>query len=260
MKYILARENLEILRQFAWSNTLLAFDFDGTLAPMNTDPAKAALRPATRRILSEIVTRYPTVVISGRAARDAAIRLNGVKLHGVSGNHGLEPWDRSARYERLVRRWSRALESTIRQHRGVWVEDKRFSLAIHYRKCREKRKAVETIRESLATLGAMRVIGGKQVINVLPDGAPHKGIAIERMRARFQCDTAIYVGDDETDEDVFALEEPGRLLTIRVGPSRRSLASYFIRSQRETDTLLRQLSAFRRRPDNRRVEHHEAIA
>ncbi len=79
------------------------------------------------------------------------------------------------------------------------------------------------------------------MVNLLPTDAPHKGIALERARTRFACDTAIYVGDDETDEDVFALDQPGRLLTIRVGQKRESLASYFLRNQGEIDRLLETL-------------------
>ena len=50
------------------------------------------------------------------------------------------------------------------------------------------------------------------------------------MRGALGCDTALYVGDDETDEDVFALDEPGRLLTVRVGnaPSR---AAFYLQRQ-----------------------------
>jgi trehalose 6-phosphate phosphatase len=53
-----------------------------------------------------------------------------------------------------------------------------------------------------------------------------------------RCDTAIYVGDDETDEDVFALDQPGRLLTIRVGRGRGSHAAYYLRAQAAVDDLL----------------------
>ena len=94
----------------------------------------------------------------------------------------------------------------------------------------------------------MRVIGGTQVVNILPKGAPHKGIALERERDRLRCETAIYVGDDETDEDVFGLDQPGRLLTIRVGARAGSAASYFIRRQADVDELLRALIGARRRP------------
>ena len=87
------------------------------------------------------------------------------------------------------------------------------------------------------------------MINLLPRGAPHKGIALERERERLGCDTAIYVGDDETDEDVFALGQPGRLLTIRVGASPSSAASYYLRGQADVDGLMRFLLLARQKPN-----------
>ena len=74
-----------------------------------------------------------------------------------------------------------------------------------------------------------------------------------RERERLRCDTAIYVGDDETDEDVFALDQPGRLLSIRVGAKQASAASYCVRGQAEVDGLLRALINLRRGADARRV-------
>ena len=79
------------------------------------------------------------------------------------------------------------------------------------------------------------------MVNVLPEGAPHKGLALESLRRRAGCDTAIYVGDDQTDEDVFGYRTPWPLLGIRVGRSRTTSASYCIRDQKEIDLLLRAL-------------------
>jgi trehalose 6-phosphate phosphatase len=86
---------------------------------------------------------------------------------------------------------------------------------------------------------------GKLVVNLLPDGAPHKGIALEELRAREGADTAVFVGDDVTDEDVFELDRPGKLLGIRVGQSRSSAAPFYIRNQLEVDALLERLVACR---------------
>jgi trehalose 6-phosphate phosphatase len=91
----------------------------------------------------------------------------------------------------------------------------------------------------------VRVIGGKLVFNVVSRRAPHKGLALLAARDRAGCDTAFYIGDDETDEDVFSIEEPGRLVTVRVGMSRRSQARYFIRGQTEIDALLEALISCR---------------
>jgi trehalose 6-phosphate phosphatase len=129
---------------------------------------------------------------------------------------------------------------------GVDVEDKRFSLAVHYRRSRRKRDARKAIYDTVNALPfRMRTIPGKLVVNVVPERAPHKGDALLELRAKEGADTAIYVGDDATDEDVFMLDQPGRLLSIRVGLARSSSASYFLRNQREIDALLARLARLR---------------
>jgi trehalose 6-phosphate phosphatase len=255
MKHILARANRDVLRQFACSRMLLAFDFDGTLAPIVPAPEQAVMRPDTRSLLEALARRYPCVVISGRARADAVRRLRGVEAVEVIGNHGIEPWQTSSRGLLLVRRWRRVLERELAPFAGVTVEDKVHSLAVHYRRSREKKKARAAILRVAAALGDLRLIRGKQVVNLLPTDAAHKGIALERARARFACDTALYVGDDETDEDVFALDQPGRLLTIRVGRKRHSGASYFLQNQAEIDRLLEALLGDA--PPRRRPTHTE---
>jgi trehalose 6-phosphate phosphatase len=241
MRHILARANRDVLRQFACSRVLLAFDYDGTLAPIVPAPDQAVMRPETRALLEALARRYPCVVISGRARADAIRRLRGVEAVEVIGNHGIEPWQTSRCSLRVVRQWRVVLERRLAPLPGVTVEDKVYSLAVHYRRSREKKRARAAILRAAAALGDVRLVRGKQVVNLLPTDAPHKGIALERARARFACDTAIYVGDDETDEDVFALDQPGRLLTVRVGRKRQSLASYFLRNQGEIDRLLETL-------------------
>lgn len=252
VKNILSRANREVLEQFACSNVLLAFDFDGTLAPIVADRDEAAMRAATRARLAELSKLYPIVVISGRGQADVHRRLDRTGVHDVVGNHGIEPWKATSRLEEEVRRWLPVLRERLSSMRGVKIEDKGFSVAIHYRQSREKRRARAAIHETALELGDIRVIGGNQVANLLPLGAPHKGLALERERRGHGCDTAIYVGDDETDEDVFGLEQPGRLLAIRVGAKRSSQAAYFIRSQNEIDELLRVLAALRPAERNRR--------
>jgi trehalose 6-phosphate phosphatase len=249
MRNILCRANHEVLQQFAWSRVLLAFDYDGTLAPIVSQPERAIMRHTTRRLLEELVKRYPCMVISGRAQRDAMRLLQGIGVHKIVGNHGAEPWHGTNRIVNKSDHWRRVLGDRLSGLRGVKIEDKGLSIAIHYRQSREKKRARSAILEAVSALGEIRLIGGNQVINILPQGAPHKGMALERERALLKCDTAIYVGDDETDEDVFALDQPGQLLTIRVGQRRSSAAAYFIESQRRIDDLLRILLRLRQEAD-----------
>lgn len=252
MRYLFGPRNVGVLQQFAWSHVLIGLDFDGTLAPIGLDVRTAMMRPATKRALERVAARYPTVVVSGRAKRDVARRLQGTGLRAVAGNHGMEPWEDADKFERAVARWLPLLRRSLGRLPGVIIENKRYSIAIHYRLSRNKREARRAIHRAIVRLGPVRVIGGKQVVNVLPEGAPHKGLALERLRTRLGCDTALFLGDDQTDEDVFGLDAPGRLLSIRVGRKRNSRATYFIRNQAEATRLLNALASYRNGNESRR--------
>jgi trehalose 6-phosphate phosphatase len=254
MKRLLAPHNLEVLAQFAWSRVLVAFDFDGTLAPIVAERDQARMRQTTSLLLDQVCRLYPCAVISGRSRGDVAERTNGAPLCHILGNHGLEPGKHMAEFERQIATVRPLLEAALANLSSVDVEDKRFSLAVHYRRSREKRAARRAIHAAVLALPIpMRTIPGKLVINVLPDKAPHKGDALTHLRALERADTAIYVGDDATDEDVFELDQPGRLLSVRVGHSSGSAANYYVRDQREVDTLLRRLVSYRREAGRRQA-------
>jgi len=248
MRYLLSSRNVGVLAQIAWSRVLLAFDFDGTLAPIVADRRGAAMRKRTGQLLARACALYPCAVISGRSQSDVLARLAGTAVKYVVGNHGLEPGIELASFARETARAAPLLRQALAPLAGIDVENKRYSLAVHYRRSRQKGAARIAIDSAVAALPSrMRIIPGKQVVNLVPEGAPHKGDAVIQLRQLAQADTALYVGDDFTDEDVFALDQPGRLLTVRVGPSRSSAAAYFLRYQREIDTVLSKLSALRER-------------
>jgi trehalose 6-phosphate phosphatase len=241
MRNILTRANLRVLRRFASSRVLLAFDFDGTLAPIVAEPDRAAMRPATRQLLARAASRYPCVVITGRARADALRRLGGVGVTEVIGNHGIEAWQAPARGLLAVQRWRPALLRHLAAVPGIVIEDKTFSVTVHYRRARDKKRARAAILRAASSLTGARMVPGKLVMNLLPSGSPDKGTALRKARTHCGCDAAVFVGDDTTDEDVFALLPADWLLTIRVGRRRGSLASFYIRDQRAIDDLLRAL-------------------
>jgi trehalose 6-phosphate phosphatase len=238
---ILAPRQAPLLATFAASNVLVAFDYDGTLAPIVSRPSRARMRATTKRLLMALAERYPCVVISGRSREDVVQRIDAVPVWHVAGNHGVEPWGEQAGYALRVRDWVRLLNERLAGLAGVEVEDKRYSVTVHYRRAGNKRHAIEAIESALRDLRGFRTVGGKQALNLVPKGAPHKGAALERARRLLACDTAIYVGDDETDEDAFRSARPDRLLGIRIGQSRGSRARYRLREQRDIDRLLKAL-------------------
>jgi trehalose 6-phosphate phosphatase len=260
MTDILTQSNLEVVARFARSNVLLALDYDGTLAPIVDEPKEARMRPDTQELLERAARLYPCVVISGRAQSDVLKRVRGIKVSEVIGNHGLEPWRRNEQFAQRVQSWLPALQSELGSIEGVRIEDKVFSLAIHYRHSRDRALARDRILQAVAGLEGVRVMGGKEAVHLLPQGAPHKGHALEAARERWHRETAIYVGDDETDEDVFALDDPERLLAIRVGESPSSRAAFFLREQEDIDALLDLLIKLRTPPSLSRAESDEAPA
>ena len=60
---------------------------------------------------------------------------------------------------------------------------------------------------------------------------------------RANAEQSLFIGDDDTDEAVFALDDP-RIVTVRVGRKRASRAQYYLRDQTEIDALLRYLMRF----------------
>jgi trehalose 6-phosphate phosphatase len=245
LRDILGRAQRATLARFARSNVLLGFDYDGTLAPIVTDPARAAMRSKTRDLLERLARIYPCIVISGRSRRDVLRRLEGAPIAQVVGNHGIELHRPAGEYRALVRRWEATLRERLNGLPGVTVEDNGASVAVHYRRSTRKMRSREEVLRATVGLPRARVFGGKDVVNVVPRHAPHKGTALETERVRLGCVKAIYVGDDETDEDVFALRRPERFLTIRVGRTRSSRAGFCIRSQEDVDALLKELLVLR---------------
>lgn len=246
MKHLLAAGTIELLSEVAWSNVLLAFDFDGTLAPIVSDRDAAKMTPKTERLLARVAAAYPTAVISGRSRSDVGRRLGAARVKYVVGNHGLEPGAKLPAFEEQVDRARRALERALATEPGIEIEDKKYSLALHYRRARLKQGARDAIARAVATLDdGMRMIGGKAVVNIIPAGAPNKADALVHLRDKERADIAVYVGDDATDEDVFELDQPGRLVSIRVGASKSSSARYFLKNQSEVDEMLAKLASLR---------------
>jgi trehalose 6-phosphate phosphatase len=92
---------------------------------------------------------------------------------------------------------------------GIIVEDKGYSLAIHYRLAPEKRRAIEDAVEGIcATVpaGTIEILPGKAVIEIKRLGV-NKGTAIRELmtHAPFAGRRPVFVGDDTTDEHAFAV-------------------------------------------------------
>jgi trehalose 6-phosphate phosphatase len=239
MTQLITPADLSLVERFAARDTLMAFDYDGTLAPIVEDPAAAYMRPKTREALRELARRCRVVVITGRSRRDAMRLLSGIQLAEVIGNHGIEAYGAAPKRLTLqVTAWLNDLRARLAAWEGIYIEDKRFSIAIHYRTDPAAETAV--YRAAQSCTGA-RLVPGKSVLNVVPAEAPNKGATLLRLCRKFGCPRALFVGDDDTDEDVFALGMPDQVLGIRVGYSGESAAAYALPGQTDVDALLEML-------------------
>lgn len=222
---------------------LLAFDFDGTLTPIVARPEAARLSAAVAARLEALGRQLPVAIISGRSVDDLAGRL-GFRPQYLVGNHGAEHegastdgiGDDAAALAPLRGRIADARSQL--EGVGVWVEDKGRSIALHYRLARDRARAQATIAAVLDPADeAVKVFGGKLVVNVAPVHAPDKAHALRSILKRAGRDVAVFAGDDVNDEPVFATA-PSTWLTIRVGSAHDSAARFFIDSPAQTAHLL----------------------
>jgi trehalose 6-phosphate phosphatase len=224
---------------------LLAFDYDGVLAPLVRDPEGTLMRRTTRDLLARLARHYPVAAVSGRSWAHTRRLTEGVAPYLV-GNHGFELLHARpvpAAVLRQVRGWRRQLEADLAGVPGIHFEDKRSTLAVHYGLARSWRRSEQAAYAAANRLSGTRLVAGKKVLNVLPRRFPNKGDALRALLARLELGAALYVGDDVTDEDAFAVGAP-LVLGVHVGPG-RSLAPWRIQSQGRIDELLARLLALR---------------
>jgi trehalose 6-phosphate phosphatase len=251
---LLSFNGLQALRSFITCDTLFAFDLDGTLAPIVANPAAVEI-PETIRTEMEKLTRLAvTAIITGRSRADALSRL-GFEPRYLVGNHGVEglPGQQYDLMElqRLVHGWEEQLTSLLPPFiRSVTqCEHKGSSLSLHYRHAPDPHVVYAALCDATDQLiPAPRQVGGKSVINLIPQGIPHKGDALLQLMEHSGCHKAFFLGDDETDEDVFRLNN-SRIFSACVGAERLTAARYYLEKQQDTERLLRELSA--------RLEFHE---
>jgi trehalose 6-phosphate phosphatase len=249
MRDLLHPSHRAILERFAGVDTpnpvLLAFDYDGVLAPVVRDPGGAGMRRSTRDLLVRLARHYPVAAVSGRSWTHTRRLTEGVTPY-VVGNHGFELLRARpvpVAVLRQVRGWRRQLETALAGVAGIYFEDKRSTLAVHYGLARSWRRAEQAAYAAANQLTGTRLVAGKKVLNILPRQFPNKGDALRTLLARLKLGAALYLGDDVTDEDAFAVGMP-LVLGVHVGPG-RSLAPWRLQSQDQVDELLARLLSLR---------------
>ncbi len=225
---------------------LLAFDFDGTLAPIVPRPQDARISQAVAMRLRALAMHFPVAIVTGRTIDDVRSRL-GFEPHFVMGNHGAEddadPDAVAALSSKLdpLRERLRLRELEVNAA-GIFVEDKGPSIALHYRLARERGQALALIHDFLSvSTDTFRIFAGKMVVNVMPANAPDKADAVLALVQRSGSGAAFFAGDDVNDEPVFEAAADN-WLTVRVGrDDRSSAARFFLDGPNEMAMLLERM-------------------
>ena len=208
-------------------STAFLFDYDGVLADIVDDPREA--RPFQQVIeclqMLQAAAGGAVAVISGREIATLDDMLQPLKLP-AAGIHGLqhrdaggivkEPQLDSGKVDKVQQR----LEDFARSREGLMVERKTASVALHYRRRPELADECRELVEQIAAEDdALRLLAGKMVFE-LKIGHRTKGDAIEDFmkEAPFRGRRPVFVGDDVTDEDGFAVLPKWDGISIKVGP------------------------------------------
>jgi trehalose 6-phosphate phosphatase len=201
------------LEQLRTGHTVLAFDLDGTLAPLVAHRADAVVPPSTASRMNTLMQDWTVAVITGRAVDDASSRLN-FKPHYLLGNHGAEfhgaahskptsfanmSGPKAARCLEHCRarlsRWTSQFEV-----QGIEVEDKGLSIAIHYRQAPHVNETEQWLRTILSIdMAWLSGLEDWQAVSVTwghsgEHRAHHRarqGPSLDRNHARLRCEHGI---------------------------------------------------------------------
>ncbi len=248
----------KVSRELAGKHVYFFLDYDGTLAPIVSSPEKALIHQEVRLTLAAISV-LPSVrlaIISGRSLADIKEKI---QLKGIvyCGNHGMEiegPYIKfnsymSPQLKQQIKEICFGLRCALEGIKGAILEDKDFTLSLHYRKVRKSEQALlkKRFRDVLAPYvreGRVAVKAGKMVLEVRPSLSWNKAKAVmwllarEKLRACEKEVLAVYLGDDSTDEDAFRALK-GKGLTVLVGKPQKAFSSdYYLNNCRETGVLL----------------------
>jgi len=244
LSYLFEKAALLKMRNFIDTTTLFAFDLDGTLAPIAANPRVIGIPTPIKKEFAMLNNQAIVAVITGRSRSDALHHL-GIAPRCLIGNHGAEGlpgWEnRENEFSHIANQWQSQLDNLlpVENRHGIIIENKVTTLSIHYRHVCNIGHSHKMILQAIDKLDPQpRRIGGKFIENLLPASAPDKGIAIKILMRESACQKGLFVGDDETDEDVFRLSDIN-LFTIRIGRNISSNANFYLRGQSEILRFLR---------------------
>jgi trehalose 6-phosphate phosphatase len=220
------------------SETAVLLDIDGTLLDLMPTPREVWVPPGLARTLNRLYQRTggALALVSGRSLNDIDLIFAPDQFPAVGG-HGAEMRIEgdseavAAHAPPLDKELKRRLAAIAKLSPGILLEDKGYSLALHYRLAPHAEKAiyaaVSLIRADLPD-APIEVLPGKQVCEIKHSGfTKASGVRELMSHPPFMGRKPFFIGDDVTDESVFAIMPDLKGIAFSVGRRARGVAGHF---------------------------------
>ncbi|MDB5169920.1 MAG: hypothetical protein JWN82_316 [Candidatus Saccharibacteria bacterium] len=233
------------------SKRLLLLDYDGTLMPHTEHYSHAAPPKKLLHLLESLSNdeKNEVVLISGRSKGDLQewfgnANINLIAEHGaLIKSAGHKTWHETVQ---SGRRWKKTVLPILQTYTDLTpnasIEEKQYSLVWHYRQspafaAQKNLQILHRVLRPLTRQFGLELFNGSKILEIKDPGI-NKGNAVRRWLRR-EHDFVLVIGDDFTDEDMFAAV-PASATTIKVGRG-RTIASYRAANSEEIIDLLTQL-------------------
>jgi len=214
-------------------------DYDGTLTPIVERPELAVISEKMRETVTSLSKKFTTAIVSGRMREDVK---NLAKIEGIvyGGSHGfdiqgvgvsmIQPQAKET--IPIVDKVTQGLKENVGKIEGVIIEEKKFSVAVHYRLAADAELAgiQEVVENTVKENPSLRLMHGKKVFEILPAIDWNKGKAVrwimKTLNVNWEDCNIVYIGDDTTDEDAFR-EICSRGVAILVSAQPKASSAHF---------------------------------
>jgi len=220
------------------NETALLLDIDGTLLDLMPTPREVWVPPGLAVTLNGLIAAASgaLALVSGRSLNDIDLIFAPARFPAVGG-HGAEMRLKgddetpAPLAPQLDKELKRRLAAIARISSGILVEDKGYSLALHYRLAPHAKEAIEAsialIRADMPD-AAVEVLPGKCVFEIKPAGfTKADGVRALMKNAPFAGRRPLFIGDDVTDESVFAIMPEMHGLAFSVGRRAKGVNGHF---------------------------------
>ena len=235
---------------FSGKKIVFFLDYDGTLTPIVSRPELAVISRQMQDTVKKLSQKYTTAIVSGRMREDVQ-KLVDIPGLIYAGSHGFDikgpqvsmVQPQAKETIPLVSKVIERLKKELSNLEGVIIEEKKFSVAVHYRLAEEKEvPGIKTlVQEIIQENKFLRLMEGKKVFEILTAIDWNKGKAVkwvmDALGINWEDFSIVYMGDDTTDEDAFRVVSTRGTSILVSDESRASAADFVLSSPKEVKEL-----------------------